>query len=367
MQNETELSLTEVIKDSLVLNPEPDNDDFEAAGVIPPDDEDSYFSEDDDDEQDESESDLESDLFLEKLTNNIEDSEDTDEDEAEAEDEDSSDDEEDEDEFDDSNLIRVKVDGEVLDVTLQELKSGYQRQSDYTRKSQALAEEKQELENSITEYSETLTALSELDTAWDSNPIQVLAHFASNTENPTQAVAMLIKELSVSNLLDRDFMEIFGITSDMQREWVNESRSTSNSLKAKETEENYKYQYQQEEFDKEVKSAVDSYDRDIDAIIDSEGVELTVKQRNAFRSNLAAYAVDNEITNLKAAYKAMKFDDSQNRKNIVSKATSRAKQKKAASVISRSGSGARGSVAIENNDTDLSTLIRQSMKEIGNS
>lgn len=363
MQNETELSLTEVIKDSLVLNPEPDNDDLEAAGVISSDAEDSYFSEDDDDEQDESESDLESDLFLEKLTNNIEDSEDTDEDE----DEDSSDDEEDEDEFDDSNLIRVKVDGEVLDVTLQELKSGYQRQSDYTRKSQALAEEKQELENSITEYSETLTALSELDTAWDSNPIQVLAHFASNTENPTQAVAMLIKELSVSNLLDRDFMEIFGITSDMQREWINESRSTSSSIKAKETEESYRYQYQQEEFSKEVQAAVDSYDKDIDAIIDSEGVELTVKQRNAFRSNLAAYAVDNEITNLKAAYKAMKFDDSQNRKNIVSKATSRAKQKKAASVISRSGSGARGSVAIENNDTDLSTLIRQSMKEIGNS
>ncbi len=36
----------------------------------------------------------------------------------------------------------VKVDGEEYEVNLEELKSGYQRQSDYTRKSQALAEER---------------------------------------------------------------------------------------------------------------------------------------------------------------------------------------------------------------------------------
>ena len=40
----------------------------------------------------------------------------------------------------------IKVDGEELEVGIDELKSGYQRQADYTRKSQALAEQRKETE-----------------------------------------------------------------------------------------------------------------------------------------------------------------------------------------------------------------------------
>jgi len=43
-------------------------------------------------------------------------------------------------------VYTVKVDGEEFEVGLEELKSGYQRQSDYTRKSQALAEERKQNE-----------------------------------------------------------------------------------------------------------------------------------------------------------------------------------------------------------------------------
>jgi len=41
----------------------------------------------------------------------------------------------------------IKVDGEELEVGIEELKNGYQRQADYTRKSQALAEQRKETEN----------------------------------------------------------------------------------------------------------------------------------------------------------------------------------------------------------------------------
>ena len=41
----------------------------------------------------------------------------------------------------------IKVDGEEFDVDIDELKNGYQRQADYTRKSQALAEQRKETEN----------------------------------------------------------------------------------------------------------------------------------------------------------------------------------------------------------------------------
>ena len=41
----------------------------------------------------------------------------------------------------------IKVDGKEFEVGIDELKSGYQRQADYTRKSQALAEQRKETEN----------------------------------------------------------------------------------------------------------------------------------------------------------------------------------------------------------------------------
>jgi hypothetical protein len=41
----------------------------------------------------------------------------------------------------------IKVDGEELEVGIDELKNGYQRQADYTRKSQALAEQRKETES----------------------------------------------------------------------------------------------------------------------------------------------------------------------------------------------------------------------------
>jgi chemotaxis protein histidine kinase CheA len=43
-------------------------------------------------------------------------------------------------------MYTIKVDGEELEVGIDELKNGYQRQADYTRKSQALAEQRKETE-----------------------------------------------------------------------------------------------------------------------------------------------------------------------------------------------------------------------------
>ena len=44
-----------------------------------------------------------------------------------------------------SDKYSVKIDGEVLEVTLDELQNGYQRQADYTRKTQELASERERL------------------------------------------------------------------------------------------------------------------------------------------------------------------------------------------------------------------------------
>jgi len=52
--------------------------------------------------------------------------------------------------------IKVKVGGQEFEVTLDELRSGYMRQADYTRKTQELAEEKRALEATKQELAEAI-------------------------------------------------------------------------------------------------------------------------------------------------------------------------------------------------------------------
>ena len=68
--------------------------------------------------------------------------------EAEPEEEEESDEDEEESEEPtegEEELFVVKVDGEDREVTLEELRNGYSRQSDYTRKTQQLAGERQQM------------------------------------------------------------------------------------------------------------------------------------------------------------------------------------------------------------------------------
>lgn len=271
-----------------------------------------------------------------------------------------SEDEESEDSDSDGEKYTVKVDGQEFSVSIDELKAGYQRQADYTRDKQALKAEVEQIEAVKEVYGEQLSALEELDAAWDENPVQVLTHFASNTANPTQAVAMLIKDLASANLLESQFLEMFGITPDVRQEWAKETElnqlRTANQRGASQKDQ----QLQSAQMELEVQRAIAEYDKQIDDIIDTEGYDFNVKQRNAFRQELAQYAADNELTNLKAAYKAFKYEETQKTKALAAKTAAKAKQKKAAGAATRSGGGQGAPVQ---DTTDLSAVIRAAMKE----
>jgi hypothetical protein len=58
------------------------------------------------------------------------------------------------------DIFSVTIDGEDSEVTLSELRSGYQRQADYTRKTQEIAEERQRLQQA-----ETIVSALEADPA----------------------------------------------------------------------------------------------------------------------------------------------------------------------------------------------------------
>lgn len=86
----------------------------------------------------------------------IEDPDAEDDEEAEA---DAEDDGEDEDE--DDPLVTVKIDGEEQEVKLSELKNGYQRQADYTRKTQELSRQRQEVDHQIQNLGNQAVAYAE--------------------------------------------------------------------------------------------------------------------------------------------------------------------------------------------------------------
>jgi hypothetical protein len=289
-----------------------------------------------------------------------------DEDETEVEaseddaDEDSEEAEDENDSADEGETFSVKVNGEVLEVTLDELKSGYQRQADYTREKQALKKEIEEFEEVKETLTEAYDGMQSLEDAWEDNPITVLAQFASNTENPTYAVALLIKELAP--VLDRDFLETFGITPEMQRQWAQETQVNRVQQQERVSGNRREQELAEAQEELEIQRAIAEYDRQIDEILDENGLDFTVKQRAAFRQELATYAAENELTNLKAAYKAFKYEETQKKKAVAAKTASKAKDKKAASVVTRSGSGAEGSKPVQDN-SDLTSVIMAAMKD----
>ena len=89
-----------------------------------------------------------------------------------------------------AETFSVKIDGKDVEVDLQELKSGYSRTADYTRKSQALAEERKNFQQDRDavvlerqQYAQLLTALQaqigatdepapDFDTLYDTDPIE---------------------------------------------------------------------------------------------------------------------------------------------------------------------------------------------------
>jgi len=99
--------------------------------------------------------------------------EDFDEDEEDAEDLDG-DYDEDEDEPEQADTFTVKINGENVEVSLDELQNGYSRQADYTKKSQTLAEERKAFQQDRdavllerTQYSQLLGALQQQLQAFD--------------------------------------------------------------------------------------------------------------------------------------------------------------------------------------------------------
>jgi hypothetical protein len=134
-------------------------------------------------------------------------------DEAELDEEDSE--EEVAQELPDDVTVKVKVDGEELEVTLAELRNGYSRTSDYTRKAQALADERKAFQSEAdtirqerAQYAELLPLLQQQlmqqvsaepdwDNLYDEDPIEAARlerHWRKSREEQTQRLQAIQAE-----------------------------------------------------------------------------------------------------------------------------------------------------------------------------
>ena len=141
--------------------------------------------------------------------------EESDEDELEATEED----DEDSDEVEEAQTFKVKANGEEQDVTLDELVEGYQKGSDYTKKSQHLAEQRkaveehayaiQEAQSLRDEYHARLGQVQEvlqnnaeeyvdLDVLKENDPIAYAVAVAERTENSKKLQAVQQEQVRLS-------------------------------------------------------------------------------------------------------------------------------------------------------------------------
>ena len=144
------------------------------------------------------------------------------EEESTEEEEESEDSEETDD--DSEGLYKVKVNGEEVEVTLDELQSGYMRQADYTRKTQALKQDMQEKEEQYyTELENIQQGIADLVSVPGLGAAEIITQYASDehgeisTEEIGYALVHQALELYDAGLLPQEFSELFHFADDPNR------------------------------------------------------------------------------------------------------------------------------------------------------
>lgn len=331
----SEMSLTEIIEESLnELDPQEDNLglDLEESEF----DDELEFVDDEDSEED-----LDSEL------------------------EDDSEDDSEDDESDGETFV-VKVDGEELQVTLDELKAGYSRQAHFTRSMQALKEERETFQQEVVQNQEVLNKVEQLDQAWESSPVSVLSSLLASTENPSYTLGLLIKEAASYDLLTPEALQYFGIDEETKKSWSTETELERLRRELGEREQVEKQRSVKEHENAQqarVREAIQSFENQIEEIISDEDIDLpTIQEKAHFKAELLKYAKDNSILDLKKAYAALSYErQKSNRRSPASRAISK---KAATRVVSRRGAGESGVTPVRNSNQDLRSVIEETMKEL---
>jgi len=183
----------------------------------------------------------------------------------------------------------VKVDGVDQEVSLNELRDGYQRQSDYTRKTQELASERKRLQQAEA----------------------IVQSLESDPDGTIKALG-----------------EAFGVTpEEAQREYDSWDTSDNSDKKIKDLE-----------------ARIDGYDRLHKKQALTQQVDtLKTKYGDFDESELFQHALKNKIGNLEAALTHLRYGEISDKANKLEKEQERTEAKRDASVVEPTGSKQAGS------------------------
>ena len=233
---------------------------------------------------------------------------------------------------------------------------------------QALKEEREAFEAETQGYNQAIEQIQQLDVAWENDPIDVLTNLTASTENPGYTLGLLIRSLAANDLLPPEALEYFGIDEKTKQEYVQENELTRLRRELSERErlekelEQRNYTAQQEQM---IEQTIQQFDNQINEIIAEEGIELKTEFETAtFKAEVLNYAKDNQIYDMKKAYAALAFEKSRAEKAKAKKVAVSSEKKAATKVISKGSAGAGGVSSVQNSNTDLRSVIEQTMREL---
>ena len=234
----------------------------------------------------------------------------------------------------------IKVDGEEYEVNLEELKAGYQRQSDYTRKSQALAEGRKENEAIQTERLKL-----EQERQMYANGLQMLKEQQS-------AKLQEFKDVDWSTLKEED-PYAYMLKKDEYRDAQDKARN------AAQQQQIVQQQQKQQEAQSRATFVQDQYSQLVNALPEWDNKESTVKEdirKFAISSGYAPEEVDQlaDHRSVLILKKAMEFD------KLTKKVAPKKKAIKKVPKVQKSGRGKVKSEAADDKTKKKRARLRKS-------
>jgi hypothetical protein len=167
-------------------------------------------------------------------------------------------------------------------------------QSDYTKKTQALAEQRKQFD---TEREQIVTAYNQMRDYYEDrvkDPTNWVTEIASQAEKPTAVVAGAIYDLAQQGLLDKEFVELFGIDSGLIANTAKESKTDSELRALREKMERRELEEQERE---RMQQTVARYQSEWSQIKQDHNLSFdTPDAETAAKRELLTFATERKLT-----------------------------------------------------------------------